>query len=897
MRFSPGDSVGRYVIEALLGEGGMGEVYQACDMRLERSVALKVLRNDAEGATEEWNHAVLRMQREAKAVAALSHANIVAIYDVGDHEGCPFIAMELVPGKPLRDLIGSDLPQGKRLRILLDVAQALDAAHTAGIIHRDIKPENILVRDDGIAKVLDFGVARRTSHALDMATNPLDPKGKTIDAALMTMTAEGALVGTPAYMAPEQLRGEPIDARADQFAWGVVAYELLTGKHPFHAERGAMVLLASILGDAPEPLMGIADGVAAIVLRALEKQPEDRWPAMRDLVASWTPFVRNDEGVPEAPQAGTHSSTTNKTVVRPDPVVVAPPRRGNRRAILGAAGIVAAGLAITLGVAGRQPSNVAAIALSASAPSAATGPIVLTDLPIPASDSLEARAAFREGLQALRDARWQAAWMAFDRARKADPGMAAAHMRYASTVHSGNAPLAIEAYRKAMGLRAALSERDQGLLHALEPMIQRQPSDYIAMAQRLAELAAKHPYDVELVFWQAHAKLQTNTQQALEEAVEFAMQCTKLDPRHADCWQVQNLSARRQGKLEEAVSALNQCVAASENAIDCWQDKITLDATLGHCSVVVDSLRQVLARDSGTLRSRGMLAEALYFADAPESTVRLAAEQAAEQHRREGRVFYAADRLLFAAVAFGDFTTALRVAEEMVKSAQAPTAVMELRLLFMRLDLLQELGDLKEAGKIAEEFIVKTSVQPVPTGPDIVDPTMTLNAAKLMAGTMSQREYEAARAAWLAGHSAMTPKQKTTQWLAAYGLPAYTRHLADAALTDYAQTLGTAAMPMSALTTPALVALGKVHVLAGKYAEAIPYLEQVTRNCLQSEPFLWHLQSLARLGIAREALGDKPGACKAYQSVHIRWGKSKESLTTKDVAKRASALGCEWAVK
>ncbi|HMY19126.1 MAG TPA: serine/threonine-protein kinase, partial [Polyangium sp.] len=164
MHLAPGQSVGRYVIESLLGEGGMGTVYRARNTRLERKVALKVLRKEAdEQAGEAWEQAVMRMQREAQAVAALSHPSIVAIYDIGDHEGAPFIAMELVEGKPLRDLIGTDLPLSARWRILLDVARALAAAHDAGFLHRDIKPENIFVRPDNSAKVLDFGIARRTS--------------------------------------------------------------------------------------------------------------------------------------------------------------------------------------------------------------------------------------------------------------------------------------------------------------------------------------------------------------------------------------------------------------------------------------------------------------------------------------------------------------------------------------------------------------------------------------------------------------------------------------------------------------------------------------------------------------------------------------------------------------
>ncbi|HRI67213.1 MAG TPA: serine/threonine-protein kinase [Polyangium sp.] len=253
MHLAPGQTVSRYVIEALLGEGGMGKVYRARDTRLERHVALKVLRKQSdEGASEAWEQAVMRMQREAQAVAALSHPGIVAIYDIGEHDGAPFIAMELVTGKPLREFVGADLPISVRQRILLDVARALAAAHEAGFMHRDIKPDNILVRPDNSAKVLDFGIARRTSHV--EATATIDVQGATIDSALLQMTADGVLLGTPAYMAPEQLRGETLDARADQFGAGI--WRFPGGRARFSRFRGPIEYPGSekVSGSVDDPL-------------------------------------------------------------------------------------------------------------------------------------------------------------------------------------------------------------------------------------------------------------------------------------------------------------------------------------------------------------------------------------------------------------------------------------------------------------------------------------------------------------------------------------------------------------------------------------------------------------------------------------------------------------------
>jgi len=207
----PGDKVERYLIEAVLGRGGMGEVYEALDTRLGRRVALKLLPADADAGDNQ------RMMREARAAAAFAHPNVVVVYDVGEVLGSTYIAMELVRGKVLRAFVGdAAIPRARRLRWLCDVAQALAAAHEAGLVHRDVKPDNVMVRDDGTVKVLDFGIARRQASRVDpSAPTAVD------NSAIGTLTEAGVVVGTPLYAAPEQLRSEDLDGRADQFAWGV----------------------------------------------------------------------------------------------------------------------------------------------------------------------------------------------------------------------------------------------------------------------------------------------------------------------------------------------------------------------------------------------------------------------------------------------------------------------------------------------------------------------------------------------------------------------------------------------------------------------------------------------------------------------------------------------------
>lgn len=296
----PGDPFERYTIEALIGQGGMGCVYRAYDPRLDRRVALKVISQGlAPGAAN------ARLLREARAAAALDHPNAVAIFDVGELDGAPYIVMELVEGRTLRRAPGDPAPPvPTRIAQLADITRALAAAHKRGLVHRDIKPENVMVRDDGMVKVLDFGIARRTGGVVDprSATQP----------ALQTLTVEGVKLGTPVYMAPEQIRGDELDARADQFGWGVLAYELLAETLPWRGSD-ALAVMASALTEPVDHLAleqaGVSPAVARVVLRALEKRPEDRYASMDELRSALESAGRGEPRV-EPVRVGPAVSTT-----------------------------------------------------------------------------------------------------------------------------------------------------------------------------------------------------------------------------------------------------------------------------------------------------------------------------------------------------------------------------------------------------------------------------------------------------------------------------------------------------------------------------------------------------------------------------------------------------------
>jgi serine/threonine-protein kinase len=283
----PATRLGPYEVLAQIGSGGMGEVYRARDTRLGRDVAIKVL--PAEFASDPDR--LRRFEQEARAVAALDHPNILAIHDIGTHEGAPYIVAELLEGESLRErLSGGAMPVRKAVEFAVQIAQGLAAAHEKGIVHRDLKPANVFVTKDGHVKILDFGIAKLIA-----------PRSLTEPAQATTVaeaTEAGVALGTVGYMSPEQVRGLPVDHRTDIFAFGCVLYEMLAGRRPFTAATNADTV-AAILSADPRPLAEagteIPRGLEAIVLRCLEKRSEDRFTSARDVAFALLAFERSGE--------------------------------------------------------------------------------------------------------------------------------------------------------------------------------------------------------------------------------------------------------------------------------------------------------------------------------------------------------------------------------------------------------------------------------------------------------------------------------------------------------------------------------------------------------------------------------------------------------------------------
>ncbi len=297
MPLTPGTRFGPYEIQDALGAGGMGEVYRATDTRLDRTVAIKVLPSHLSSNPELRQ----RFDREARAISSLTHPHICALYDVGHESGTDYLVMEYLEGTTLAEkLTGGPLPLEEVLRYGREMAEALAAAHRSGVVHRDLKPGNVMLTRSGV-KLLDFGLARMGVEG-PVSDSSLTMKAES-GTARTPLTAEGSILGTFQYMAPEQLEGEEADARTDIFALGAVLYEMLAGKRAF-AGKSQASLIASIMGSSPAPISEVAPmtppGLDRVIRTCLKKDPEERWQTAHDvaLQLQWIAEGGSAAGVP-----------------------------------------------------------------------------------------------------------------------------------------------------------------------------------------------------------------------------------------------------------------------------------------------------------------------------------------------------------------------------------------------------------------------------------------------------------------------------------------------------------------------------------------------------------------------------------------------------------------------
>jgi serine/threonine protein kinase len=300
-----GQYLGRYYLTERLGEGGMAFVYKAYDTRLERDVAIKIIRRGAFPA-DALEGVLKRFEREAKSLAKLSHPNIVKVHDYGEHDGSPYLVMEYLPGGTLKKIIGQPLPWREAMRLLLPIARGVDYAHRHGILHRDIKPANILITDDGEPMLSDFGIAKLLEGEQTSG-----------------LTRSGMAIGTPEYMAPEQWAGATTP-QSDLYALGIVLYEMLTGRKPYVADTPAAIAIKQATEPLPSPrkfALDLPEALEHVLIKALAKEPGDRYKDVRAFIAALEDLNLR---MPLAPNPADAVSNETQKAPPPGPVIPIP---------------------------------------------------------------------------------------------------------------------------------------------------------------------------------------------------------------------------------------------------------------------------------------------------------------------------------------------------------------------------------------------------------------------------------------------------------------------------------------------------------------------------------------------------------------------------------------------
>ncbi len=887
--FNPGDRFDRYIIATLLGRGGMGAVYRAQDTRLQRPVALKMMTGDGSSGEESrlGTDGAARLLREARAVASLDHPNAIAIFDVGEHEGVPYLAMEFIAGRTLRQL-GHDpsISLDRRLRWLVDAARGLGAAHRRGIVHRDVKPENVMVREDGIVKVLDFGIARAAK---------VDPTAAMEAGILETLTANWLVVGTPLYMAPEQMRGENADGRADQFAWGVMAYELLTGALPWRTDGTPLQILSNVLSQVPTPLRArdpaITQEVEACILRALAMAPGARFETMEHLIACLEPFAAPLSLLPAPLAAGASparaAQESTRTQLAAEPIA----RRRISALWIGATGALLVGAALV--VAFRGPHLAAHAAPPPPAPlDAASAPhTAWTDTGSQTSANVEAQSAYVSGMQAMRDASLDRARHDLEQATALDPTFAAAHLRAALASEALDTPMHAH-LQKALQLRQALSEHDHRLLDAVEPWA-RVPADLDESSRRLRAILATEPGDADGRFLLGATRAWMQDHRGAIEAFDGVL---RVDPALAIAHGAKAREELAAGDASAAARSDDACLEMSPAATSCVVDRYAAVAREGKCDAMEALARRLIGIDAQAPGGYERLAEALHARGQPEESVRTALGQSWQRTPEAQRAVARERGQVALDLARGDFTAAsegLARWESLV--ATSPDEGDHLEPARLQMLVALETARPRDAVKIADGYDQPRAAWPPD---DLRDaPTIYTLQARVRALAIPHGAVVATRAKWLAGE-----EERGTRFAQSGGRTACargssrTRRSRGRRATRRRRSRrcpGTRRLEARARTTPRTTrSAGRSSSRGGSTTRSSSW------GAPRDRASGWKTRSRTRKRSstwARSARRRRTprGACAAYAKVVATWASARPRSVTLDAARaRSSALRC-----
>jgi serine/threonine-protein kinase len=704
---------------------------------------------------------------------------------------------------------------------------------------------------DGRVRVTDFGLARLSPPAERTAEEP--PPAASPLATRMTQT--GTLLGTPAYMSPEQLAGQPADARSDVFSYCVALHEALHGVRPFTGASVAELADAIERGDVrrSESAISAPEWLRRTVERGLKARPEERPPSMRALLDALA-------GPPVAEPAPSAS-------------------RGRRAGTL----LLALGLA----------AGAVAMIAHRSGPTGATAsaPTAITGLPRPASSRPDAVDAYERALTKLRDGRWAGPDLTL--ATSLDPGLAAAHLRYALQYFLLDPVGAREHLARAVAERGRLDGHDQWLLRAAQAWMQDQPADPASFARVAAEAAERYPLDAELAFYAAMARSADHDDAGAIAGYDRAL---ALDPSFGFAYaQKAELLAYR-GDIEGARSVLDQCTRDAPSATMCTEKRTLLDSRDGRCDRVEHDAQRLVASDPSEDTPYWIAALAGYAQGRPTTVVRELLDEY-ERHATpaaQGR-YALADRWRLAVLG-GDFDSAI---ESAARYQTLVASSIDRRLhaypALYRASALVESGRLAEAAQVAADFLGRQDAWVAEATSDdyamLRDPTPRLLLIERRAGLITGAEFETRRAAWLATWERSTvPSSRPFLWLHAYATAVETSQDAERAL---AELPAFGSVPTFTPYFPGDAYVGTTYLRAGHVAEALPYLERAAHGCGALESPIEHTRAQLALGEALASNGRHDEACAAWNVVRSRWGMARpRSVTAEDARARAAAEGC-----
>jgi serine/threonine-protein kinase len=835
MPLTPGTRVGPYTVGEVLGAGGMGEVHRATDTRLGREVALKVL---LPGTASDPDR-VQRFEKEARAAASLSHPNIMVVHDVGVHDGAPYLVTELLEGHTLRDELTGPLPTATALAYARQIVAALKAAHAKDIVHRDLKPENLFITSGGHLKLLDFGIARLTSRATTSGGGTEANTG----------TGTGAVLGTVGYMAPEQVRGQSVDPRADLFAFGCILYELLSGRRAFQGASSVETGYAVLSSEPPALPAGVPAVLDAVVRSCLKKNRDERMPSAEAL---------------------------EKALNGDAPVPVSRARYG-RRALRALLGLVVLG------------AGTAAFMLR----DRFLGGVPITAHPLPKTTPA-AETAYRSALQSMRDGQMSLAFHLFERACELDPGLAAAHLRLALVPMAVTNPAERARHlAAAQQLRTTLDERDTAMLGLAAELVRDQNNPKNLELGRA--LAAQFPRDAEVAF--VYADLTAFLSTTDDAALAQIDRTLELDPQFASMFSMRAQIDLNLDELDRALADADRCLNISPQSGGCLRMRLAVEGARGQCAAMEKDARRQAQTEPTNPRSNDWLAAALAANDAPLDSIRLVYDRMLELIP-EGRTRDEARQLTEARLALlsGDFPAAQRALETVDTLRVDDTSEIAHGFLASALiQIAEETGDDTGALRIADAYRDRSAAwEPMYT------PGRWRGAVvRHRLGKLSDAEFEAERTALRQQMAATFPPR----WKANADFATWDELDArDVKGKAEAEAL-LARMPKEPPHPPEfndLIVPALMHE-AGHSAEALPRLKAWCSACTvmgqaRTDPLedtLWYMRGHLVLGAALEATGDMPGACAAYAVVMKRWKDAKpRSMSLEKAKERSEALHC-----